>query len=325
MTQFPSNSILRPLLSNESWLIGPTPKLPEQITPNSITKQECVDHHLFQDKKGTWHLWGCIRGTITGRILYHWEGEHLNLAPWQQTGEYIRPDNVAGESVDDWEDQEWIQSPYIVRSSDLFYFFYGGHSTGLDRNGNKVPSGDANVECQICLMTSENGRQWVRYLNEQGQSRLFTGPGEARDPCVIRIGDSWFMYYAGHESGNPLIPGIYLRTSLDLIHWSDPILVHRNQQTGFGRWTHECPHVVQRDGSFYLFYTEDYFRARTHVFRSKDLLNFGVDNFAPEKYVGLLPLAAPEVIVDENGSEYITSCHDLLNGIRIFRLFWTRD
>lgn len=234
----------------------------------------------------------------------------------------MRPDRSAGESIADWEGREWIQSPFVVKSDNLFYFFYGGHSTGLDRFGQAVPPGDPRVECQICLMTSADGRHWQRHRDEHGYSRLFAGPGEARDPCVLRVGDSWHLYYAGHESGDPLRPGIYLRTSTDLLHWSDPRLVHRDYRFGIGRWTHECPQVVQRGGCFYLFRTEDYDHARTRVYWSEDPSDFGIDQAAGEKYLGLLPLAAPEVIVDEDGCEYITSCHDMVNGVQICRLAW---
>jgi hypothetical protein len=142
---------------------------------------------------------------------------------------------------------------------------------------------------------------------------------------LIQIGDTWYLYYAGYESGSPLQPGIYLRTSLDLVRWSAPNLVHRSQQFGAGRWSHECPHVVQRGDCFFLFRTEDYDRARTHVYWSRDPMDFGVDESSREKYLGLLPLAAPEIILDEDGAEYITSCHDLQKGIHICRLTWIEN
>jgi hypothetical protein len=317
LSRFP---VSRPSLASDFELIGPLPRIPKFILP--INRPECVDHHVFRGLDGTWHLWGCIRGTATGRILYHWEGERLDWGPWTPTGEFFRPDRTAGESIADWEGQEWIQSPFIVQKNDLFYFFYGGHSTGMNLSGSEVPAGDPSVECQICLMTSKDGRSWKRYRNELGQSRLFTGPGEARDPCVLCIEGIWYMYYAGYESGNPLQPGIYLRNSTDLIHWSLPKLVHRTHQFGVGKWTHECPHVIQRRDHFFLFRTEDYDRAITHIFWSDDPTDFGVDRIGKSQYLGMLPLAAPELIVDKHGDEYITSCHDLQKGIKICRLSW---
>ena len=313
---------LCPSLASEFWLIGKSPYFEELHSTLPALQPECVDHHLYRSTDGAWHLWGCIRGLTTGRILYHWEGERLDRGPWQQTGESIRPDHEAGESLHEWDGQEWIQSPFVVKDISHFHFFFGGHSTGLDRHGHEITPDDPHVECQICLMTSADGRNWKRHRNALGQSRLFTGPGEARDPCIIRIGETWHMYYTGYESGHPLQPGIYLRTSLDLIRWSDPRLVHRDYRFGNGRWTHECPQVVERGDTFYLFRTEDYDRARTHCYWSTDPTDFGIGQTASKKYIGILPLAAPEVIVDENGSEYITSCHDLLMGIKICRLSW---
>src|SRR5512145_2214402 len=125
---------LRPTLAGEFWLIGPAPDIPGLYLTDPLTRPECVDHHLYRGLDGAWHLWACIRGTVTGRILHHWEGERLDRGPWRPTGESLRPDRSAGESIADWEGQEWIQSPFVVRDHAHFYFFYGGHSTGLDRH-----------------------------------------------------------------------------------------------------------------------------------------------------------------------------------------------
>jgi len=93
-------------------------------------------------------------------------------------------------------------------------------------------------------------------------------------------------------------------------------------QIAAGKSSHECPHVVERAGRFYLFRTEDYATARTHVFCSDDPRDFGVGAAADEKYLGVFPVAAPEIIVDGSGQEYITSSHDLRLGIQVCRLRW---
>ena len=277
---------------------------------------------MFQSADGAWHLWGCIRRTAVGRILYHWQGQGLELAPWQPTGEIIRADPAAGESLADWQGEEWIQSPFVVCAAGRYYVFYGGHGTGLDAGGRPVPADDPHMDCQMCLMTSSDGRHWQRHVNRDGFSRIFIGPGEARDPCVIAISGLWHMYYAGYQDGDPARAGIYLRTSSDLIHWSDWRLVHSAHDVASGRWSHECPHVVYRGGEFYLFRTSDYASAATHVFRSDDPADFGIGAGALKKYVGPLPVAAPEVIVDAAGREYITSNHDLQAGTQLCRLVW---
>ena len=85
-------------------------------------------------KDGTWDLWGCIRSTAVGRVLYHWESESLSQKYWKQTGEVIRSNVSFGESLlgDGYSDlgrDEIIYSPFIVYENELYYMFYGGGST----------------------------------------------------------------------------------------------------------------------------------------------------------------------------------------------------
>jgi hypothetical protein len=199
--------------------------------------------------------------------------------------------------------------------------FYGGHGTGVDAGGHPVPYEDQRTACQICLMISPDGRTWTRHRNRDGHSRLFLGPGEARDPCLLQVDDVWHLYYAGYADEDRRKPGFFCRTSRDLLHWSDWRAVHSDPRYGPGPWDTECPHVVYRQGYYYLFRTEHYATAKTHVFRSADPFDFGVGD-ASHKYVGPIAVAAPEIVVDTDGTEYITSNHDLRAGTKICRLAW---
>jgi arabinan endo-1,5-alpha-L-arabinosidase len=320
--------LLRPRLEGEFRLLGPNPQLPPGLRPTPAAgrdPQECVDHHVFQSTDGAWHLWGCIRRTAVGRVLYHWQGRALDETPWPPTGEIMRASPQAGESLDDWQGEEWIQSPFVVRAAGRYYFFYGGHGTGQDAAGRPVPPDDPRMDCQICLMTSADGRHWQRHVNADGFSQVFAGPGEARDPCLLAIDGVWHLYYAGYAAGDPEQAGIFLRRSHDLLHWSEPRLVHSGHAIASGRWSHECPQVVARGGSYYLFRTADYASADTHVFRSDDPADFGIGPAALDKYVGPLAVAAPEIILDPAGREYITSNHDLQAGTQICRLVWEME
>ena len=157
--------------------------------------------------------------------------------------------------------------------------------------------------------------------------------GSLSDTCWSRLAHgaragTWLLYHAGYHDNDPEQAGFYVRTSTDLIHWSDWRPVHQDRQYGPGRWDTECPHVVYRQaegrpGMYYLFRTEDYASARTHVFASEDPFDFGIGD-ASAKYVGTIAVAAPEIIVDVDGSEYITSNHDLVGGTRLYRLRWDR-
>lgn len=335
---------LRPVLDGEWWLIGPSPDL-VGLLPGAEEHRAAwdargrtgehnapVDHHVFQGPDGKWHLWGCVRSTAVGRILYHWEADSLTDSPWLCTGKMVRCDREAGECLND-RKSEQIQSPYFVEEDGRFYMFYGGTSAGIpDGNGNLIDEVDmkdmtthiASNQCQICLMTSDDGHNWTRHRDENGFSRLFVGPGTDRDPCLIKIDGLWHMYYIGYEGDGRTNNGFVCRTSQDLIHWSDWTLVHRDDRFGGSHhWRCECPHVVHRDGYFYLFRTEEYYSHRTHVFRSEDPLNFGVGD-AMDKYVGYIPAAAVE-IYEIDGQEYISSNHNPPRGTEMCKLRWIED
>jgi hypothetical protein len=138
---------------------------------------------------------------------------------------------------------------------------------------------------------------------------------------LIRVGDRWHLYYAGYHDDDPYQAGFYVRTSRNLIDWSNWYLVHQDPRYGPGRWGTECPHVVYRDGSFYLFRTEHYASAKTHVFCSEDPFDFGIGD-ASDYHVCDIAVAAPEVILDGEGNEYITSNHGLTGGTQLCRLRW---
>jgi len=315
---------LTPYLIGDPWLIGPRPDLPTNMLKTNELGQplhECVDHHLFQDIDGIWHLWGCIRNLAIGRILYHWSSNDLFSSDWVKTGEYFRIDQSHGESLRDWGEEEWIQSPYVVQNNGSYYMFYGGHSTGANSDGIDVETDDFSVACQMCLMRSKDGKEWVRHDDGKGLSRIFVGPGETRDPCVIRYGNKWLMYFAGYHDEIRTNPGIYVRESVDLVDWSHWKLVHQDFQYGEGAWGHECPFVIEKNGGYYLFRTEHYSSARTHVFHSLDPFNFGVGD-ASSKYVGSISVAAPEIITTGDGEELITSNHELTKGTLISKLGW---
>jgi len=330
---------MRPVLDGDYWMIGDNPDLRAVLGVDDRGRvQEVVDHHIFRGTDGFWHLWACIRGTAVGRVLYHWKAEKLTDTHWEQTGEMIRADEAAGENQMRWRDEEWLQSPYVVKENGLYYMFYGGHSTEWDTMGKAAERMGTDYTListvsrgQIGLMTSLDGLTWTRHLNRKGQSRLFMGPGESRDPMLLKIDGLWHLYVAGASVGYYMEPmaQIYLRTSEDLLHWSDWIPVHhdhsisQDQSWEYSVWSHECPFVAERAGYFYLFRTEDYGGQLTHVYRSEDPADFGLGHeAAKEKYVGIFPVGAPEIIVDEDGTEYISSSHNLQGGVMLAKMRW---
>lgn len=171
----------------------------------------------------------------------------------------------------------------------------------------------------IAHATSTDGKMFTRVLRD-GRSGIFREPGDdanTRDPMIIKIDGLYYCYYVASPGDHG---AIYVRTSRDLDTWSDSKIVCAGGTPGDGPWSAECPFVVRRGDDYYLLRTQKYGRtALTHIYCSKDPMDFGVNN--DRCLVGSLPVAAPEVI--ERDGEYVLAALDLgLNGIRLAPLEW---
>jgi hypothetical protein len=284
---------LRPVIEGEWWQVAANPDL----GPWTNDRQEPVDFALWQAADGTWQLWSCIRGTKHPgftRVFYAWEGRQLTDRDWEPKGITFTGDGTVGERVGA------MQAPHVIRVDDQYRMYYG----------------DSRF---ICLALSRDGKTFQRHLTH-GTVGLFTeGPTAlARDPMLIRVGPRWHLYYAAHRDERH---GIYLRTSTDLLNFSEPVRVLTGGQAGKHWWNFECPHVVRIGGDFYLFCTQNYApgRQQTSVYRSADPAYFGIDD--DSNFVGRLPVAAPELIWHQ-GQWYIAALSAELDGIRIARLRW---
>jgi hypothetical protein len=109
---------------------------------------------------------------------------------------------------------------------------------------------------------------------------------------VIRVGAIWHCYYTAHPDRHG---ADYLRTSSDLLHWSEARIVAARGQAGDGPYAAECPFVVQpQPGHFFLFRTQHYGEsAKTSVYHSRDPLDFGIDDDAG--HFVTTPVAAPRI------------------------------
>jgi hypothetical protein len=321
---------MTPVLEGDWWTIAQRPSLDQlpllshnyHTADNRGRNQPC-DHCIYQAADGTWQLWACVRRTRVGRLLVNWESDELSRPQWRLSGRVIRADSSAGESMVDWQGEEFLQSPYVVKHDGRYFMFYGGYDTGVDADG--APTIDYGpAEKQTSLMLSDDGITWERYRNADGLSRVFAGPGAVRDQCVARFNGLWHMYYAGHHDRDRARSAIYGRTSTDLYHWSDWRIVESN--TADRRHiTPESPMVVQRDGRYYLFRTHGP-RHGTYVFVSDDPLDFGHGHATESSphFVTHLPVIAPEILTDEQGNEYISRIDDPVHGycVRLCRLTW---
>jgi hypothetical protein len=290
---------LIPQIDGDWWSVAGNPDLGEW----TAERQQPVDFAIWQAADGTWQIWSCIRNTKCGgrtRLFYRWEGRSLTDTDWRPMGIAMTADPLIGET------EGGLQAPQVFKVGDMFHMVYGDW-------------------IRICLATSRHGKRFERTRNERGQPDLFRGPYEnSRDPMVLKIGNLYYCYYMGHKQGAEYQSAIFGRTSHDLRHWSEPILVSAGgvaaTQSDWYGGDAECPFVLEKDGLFYLFRNQVYGTNHLNTqYASPNPLVFGVGD---DRYrIGTLPVAAPEIIWHE-GKYYIAALKPALDGIRVARLAW---
>jgi hypothetical protein len=303
---------LTPRVDGPWWTVARNPDLGELNGPpkdQPKAHQQPVDFAVWQAADGTWQLWSCVRGTNCGgktRLLYGWEGQKLTDANWKPMGIRMQADPAYGETPGG------LQAPYVIRHNGTYHMFYGDW-------------------VNICIARGTDGKSFERWPMANGRTGMFNegenanardpmvcvGPPPVSDGCAPTTRLNWYCYYTAHADGKG---ADFCRTSTDLRTWSESRVVARGGLTGEGPWSAECPHVVRTGGYYYLFRTQRYADPpATSVYRSDDPMDFGVGN--DDKFVCLLPVAAPEVILDR-GQWYIAALTPDIQGIRIARLRW---
>ena len=270
------------------------------------------DHTFVRGRDGTWHLIGI---THPEPAAPH---EEIHLAhaiapslhgPWSKQPFALTADRDLDESV--------LWAPHVIAHDDRYWMFVcaGGPSMNAYR---------------IKLALSDDGVTWERHP----ENPLVVDGYEARDPMVLRVDDRWVMYYTATTtpSGGKFV--VLATESADLVHWQGRHIVYTDACAGtFGGPT-ESPFVVERGGHYYLFIGPDWqglldsmertgrydpatYR-RTRVLMSDDPLHFTIDD-----QVGLIDAHAAEVVVDDDGSTWISHCGWGQGGVYLAPLLWT--
>jgi hypothetical protein len=296
---------MQPRIVGDWWQVAGDPDLGAYTTP----QQQPVDFAIWQAADGTWQLWSCIRHTACGgqsRLFYRWEGANLFDEHWQPRGIAMEARVELGETAGG------LQAPHVIEEGGVYHMFYGDWR-------------------RICLARSADGKSFERVsvkdgeLGEPGSPALFSGPyGNSRDAMVLNIDGTYHCYYTGHEEHARPAAAVFCRTSLDMLVWSDPVMVSAGgaavELTDWYGGDCECPYVVAREGRYCLFRNQRYGADAINTqYCSPDPLDFGVDD---DRYlVGTLPVAAPEIVTYQ-GRSYIAALMPSLKGIRIAELEW---
>jgi arabinan endo-1,5-alpha-L-arabinosidase len=254
------------------------------------------DHTVVRSvEDGSWHMIG-ITHAEPADPLHEVDLAHA-VAP-SLHGPWVKQPFALSVDADYGETHLW--APHVIHADGRYWMFYCG-------------GGDDNTAYAINLATSSDLRSWTR----DSGGPLFRDGYDGRDPMVLRVDDGWVMYYTATSEPAGGNHTVMCRRSQDLRRWSERAVVFTDPEVGTFAGGTESPFVVRREEAWYLFIGPRGGYVGTDVFRSDDPFDFhGAD------LVGHIESHAAEVIVDDDGSWWITSCGWGQGGLWLAPLSW---
>ena len=98
----------------------------------------------------------------------------------------------------------------------------------------------------------------IRELVDTSSGKSYSNPVQANcaDPVILRHGGIYYAYSTYTPDFPDMVHGIRLHTSEDLVHWEDQGYVLKSKDS-WGESRFWAPDIVERDGTFYLYYAAD--------------------------------------------------------------------
>ncbi|HEY0866808.1 MAG TPA: hypothetical protein VGE01_05505, partial [Fimbriimonas sp.] len=270
---------------------------PAPPTPDYAGKQDWYlnDHCLIEGPAG-WHLVG-ITERKPANPMHEFHLDHATApsleGPWKKQPFALSRDVEKGENI--------LWAPHIVKKGDTYWMFY---CAGSRRS---------NYDFRIHAATSKDLRTWTRVK----RNPMFEDFYDARDPMVLKVGDTYYMYYTANWDTGDTNHIVSVRTSKDLLKWSRARVAFVDK--GIGTWggNTESPFVVPYGDHFYLFIGpgDDY--RSTKVYRSPNPYAWDLS-----QEVATIRSHAAEVVQDRQGRWHITSCGWDADGLYLAPLAW---
>lgn len=257
------------------------------------------DHAILKGPDGRWHAFGITHPAVAAGepdpheaewLLFHAAApagplkQHCVPGRWQDQAKILPPSERPNEV-------QAIHSPFIVHHDNEYWMFYG--------------------YSPIRYATSRDLWSW------QPRGELFREEGSARDPSVMLHEGVYYMSYTTRQS-------VRVRTSRDLLHWSEPTTVFSLAPGETGG--PESPTVLALHGGFYLLWCRwdaklsdagSTYQDRSFVYFSDTPLNFH-DRGPVAEIAG----HAPELFQDEDGDWWISSAERPFPGVSLAPVRW---
>ncbi|MBI9061490.1 MAG: family 43 glycosylhydrolase [Marinilabiliaceae bacterium] len=263
------------------------------------------DHCFAKGPDGGWHAYGIIGH----KPINPWTGEtrffHISAITFNQ--KKWEDHDYALETKKGVERVLWAPHVFHEEKSDTWHMFYN-----IGNMQEKAPYYASWG--QLCRADSKDMFNWERHAFNP----LFSDPGHARDSYILKSNGLYYYYYTRTFNEVDLRSCVAVRASPDLKHWSGAKIVHT--QPLQCDWGGDCesPYVVEKNGIYYLFICRAMTAYnQTHVYWSKDPMNFPKENFVCE-----LPTHASEVIKVSEDEWYVSNTGWDKKGLFIARLEW---
>lgn len=257
------------------------------------------DHFILKGKDQRWHAIGISHPTIEAGPdekdphEAEWFSFHAvsgkgrlkdNLTPgsWLDKTKILPPSERPGEIKE-------IHSPHILPYKKGYFMVYG-HSP-------------------IRYAISDDLYKW------KPMGELFREPEGARDPAILLHNKLYYMSYTTKQR-------IKVRTSSDLLTWSDPVTIFELPEGETGGA--ESSQLLVINGGFYLVYCRWDAKLKNFTYQDQSYVYYSdnILNFKNREPIAEIEGHAPEFFQDEKGNWWISSAERPYRGVSIAPVKW---